>query len=185
MSYKIYTKTGDDGETGLFGGKRVAKSDLRVDAYGTLDELNAFMGLLADSIADAPATKAVLHEVQHRLFTIGAHVASDPDRSPATPDLRPDDVALLENQIDAMEAELPALRNFILPGGHATVSLCHVCRTVCRRAERLLVALHQESPLDPLVLHYLNRLSDYFFVLSRMLSRQLGAPEVIWNARTS
>lgn len=182
MPYRIYTKTGDQGETALFGGRRVPKSDLRVDAYGTVDELNSFVGWLRDS-ANGDNLRAVLAEVQHRLFTLGAHLASDPAKHPPTPDLLPDDVQMLEREIDAMEQVLPPLKNFILPGGHPTVSVCHVCRTVCRRAERLVVALHRSEPVDPLVLQYLNRLSDYFFVLGRRLASDLGAEEVIWNPR--
>ena len=182
MSFKIYTKTGDQGETALFGGKRVLKSHLRVDAYGTIDELNAFIGALADINTEA-TTGEVLKTIQHRLFSIGAHVASDPVKHPPTPDIVTADLDLLEQQIDLMELELPALKNFILPGGHPVVSAAHLCRTVCRRAERLVVALHQDEPLDPLVLQYLNRLSDFFFVLGRFLGHRLGAVEVIWSTR--
>lgn len=182
---KIYTKTGDSGETGLFGGKRVGKDHLRVDAYGTVDELNAFVGLLADQCISGPGHEVTpaLHQIQHRLFSIGAHLASDPDKSPMSPDLNEADINTLENLMDNMDADLPPLRNFILPGGHIIVSSCHVCRTVCRRAERLVVSLHRESPVDILVLQYLNRLSDYFFVLSRHLARLLNADEVIWKMR--
>lgn len=179
----IYTKTGDAGETGLFGGKRVLKSDLRVEAYGTVDELNAFIGWLRDAVADAHPAHTLLYEVQHRLFGIGAHLAADPAAFPIRADVRPADIAALEQAIDAMETELPPLKNFILPGGHITVSMCHICRTVCRRAERLVVALHAEMPVDPPVLQYLNRLSDYFFVLSRHLGYTLRAPEVVWHPR--
>jgi cob(I)alamin adenosyltransferase len=182
---KIYTKTGDQGNTALFGGRRVPKSHLRVDAYGTVDELNAFIGWLRDlagSGGDSDLTD-LLGEVQLRLFTVGANLASDPKKHPPTPDLESTDLEALERAIDAMDAALPALRNFILPGGHPTVSLCHVCRTVCRRAERLVVALHRREPVDPLVLQYLNRLSDYFFVLGRHLAQRLGAPEVVWRPR--
>jgi len=167
----------------LFGGRRVLKSHLRVDAYGTVDELNSFIGWLRDSTEDAPV-RAVLEQIQHRLFTTGAHLASDPDKHPPTPDLSPEDIALLEREMDAMDATLPPLKNFILPGGHPAVSLCHVCRTVCRRAERLAVALHQEEPVDPLALQYLNRLSDYFFMLARHLALHLGVEEVVWSARS-
>jgi cob(I)alamin adenosyltransferase len=183
MAFRIYTKTGDRGETALFGGRRVPKSHLRVDAYGTVDELNSFIGLLRDSITDAEL-RGLLAKIQHRLFTLGAHLASDPAKHPPTPDLLPDDITLLEQQMDAMDTKLPALKNFILPGGHATVSVCHVCRTVCRRAERLVVALEQSGePVDALALQYLNRLSDYFFVLARFLALKLGAEEVIWEKR--
>jgi cob(I)alamin adenosyltransferase len=182
MPIKIYTKTGDAGNTALFGGRRVAKSHLRVDAYGTVDELNAFIGVLRDACSDMRA-REVLFEVQNRLFTLGAHLASDPAKHPPTPDLLPADLSLLEQEIDRMDAGLPTLKNFILPGGHPTVSHCHVCRTVCRRAERLVVALHKKDPVDPMALQYLNRLSDYFFVLCRQLAQDLGAEEVIWKMR--
>jgi cob(I)alamin adenosyltransferase len=182
MAFRIYTKTGDRGETALFGGRRVAKSHLRVETYGTVDELNAFVGCLFDALTDE-AVRGLLADIQHRLFTVGAHLASDPEKHPPTPDLLPADLQALEHAIDAMDGALPPLRNFILPAGHPTVSLCHVCRTVCRRAERLVVALHGLEPVDPLVLQYLNRLSDYFFMLARHLGRLAGAPEVVWNPR--
>lgn len=182
MAFKIYTKTGDKGETALFGGRRVPKSHLRVDAYGTVDELNSFVGWLRDSLGDQHI-RDVLDNIQHRLFTVGAHLASDPAKHPPLPDLLPSDIELLEKEMDGIDAALPPLKNFILPGGHPTVSVCHVCRTVCRRAERLAVALHSEEPVEGLVLQYLNRLSDYFFMLARQLSQDLGATEVIWNPR--
>lgn len=182
MAFRIYTKTGDRGQTVLFGGRRVPKSHLRVDAYGTVDELNSFIGLLRDAVRDEPV-RELLAQVQNRLFTLGAHLASDPAKHPPTPDLLPEDVQLLESAIDAMHAELPPLKNFILPGGHPTVSTCHVCRTVCRRAERLVVALHRKAPVDEIALQYLNRLSDYFFVLARKLGQDLGVEEVVWKTR--
>ena len=182
MGFKIYTKTGDDGGTALFGGRRVSKSDLRVDAYGTVDELNAFIGLLRDNVEDE-LTKSVLKQIQDRLFTTGAHLASDPEKQPPTPDLYPEDIALLETEMDRMDATLPALKHFILPGGFLPASQAHVCRTVCRRAERLIVALHHIEPVDPLVIQYCNRLSDYFFMLARHLSHEAGIEEIIWNPR--
>lgn len=182
MAFRIYTKTGDKGDTALFGGRRVPKSHLRVDAYGTVDELNAFIGMLRDTQND-DHLRELLAEVQNRLFSLGAHLASDPAKNPAQPDLKAEDIQLLEAEIDAMDAELPPLKNFILPGGHLSVSVCHVCRTVCRRAERLVVALSRRSPVDALAIQYLNRLSDYFFVLSRHLAYQLDADEVIWKPR--
>ena len=181
---KIYTKTGDSGDTALFGGKRVPKDDLRVDAYGTVDELNSFIGLLADSIPDTSPALPLLAEVQCRLFSLGSHLATDPDGDYAVdPDLNADDILLLESAIDEMEKDLPELRNFILPGGHPAVSLAHICRTVSRRAERRIVTLNRVAPLDPVAIQYLNRLSDYFFVLSRSLGQSLGAKEVIWKKR--
>ena len=182
MAFRIYTKTGDQGKTALFGGRRVAKNDLRVEAYGTVDELNSFIGLLRDSLEDS-THKSVLYEIQNRLFTVGATLASDPEKHPPTPDILEEDITLLEREIDRMDAQLAPLKNFILPGGHTSVSVCHVCRTVCRRAERLVVALDQTGPVEPLVLQYLNRLSDYFFMLARQLSHDLGVEEVIWNTR--
>lgn len=179
---KIYTKTGDLGETALFGGRRVLKSHLRVDAYGTVDELNAYVGWLRDSVEET-SLREMLAQIQHRLFTVGAHLAADPDKKLPTPDLLPQDIQFLEDAMDRMDAGLPPLRNFILPGGHPTVSVCHVCRTVCRRAERLVVALHASTAVEAVVLQYLNRLSDYFFVLARHLARVLEVQEVIWEAR--
>lgn len=181
MALKIYTKTGDQGQTGLFGGQIVSKSDLRVRAYGSVDELNAFTGALYDQIS-LDAARELLFEVQHRLFSIGAHLAAGPEM-PIPTDLRESDLLLLENAIDSMDAELPPLRNFILPGGHPQVSATHICRTVARRAEREVVALHLDHPIDPLVLKYLNRLSDYFFVLGRKIGQDLGIPEHIWKKR--
>jgi cob(I)alamin adenosyltransferase len=154
-----------------------------VDAYGTVDELNSFIGLLRDSVTDNHVREILAH-TQHRLFTLGAHLASDPEKHPPTPDLLPADIELLEQEMDAMDTHLPELRHFILPGGHVTVSTCHVCRTVCRRAERLTVALLQSGePVDDLALQYLNRLSDYFFILARYLGHLLGTEEVIWKSR--
>lgn len=180
---KIYTKTGDAGQTGLFGGSRVSKSHIRVEAYGTVDELNAFIGLLHDSLSDEPV-RELLRQVQHRLFSIGATLAADPAGPPLPPDLKPEDIALLEEAIDTMTQALPPLRHFILPGGLPTVSLAHVCRTVCRRAERVVVALHEQATVPKEVLQYLNRLSDYFFVLARYLGHQAGADEIKWAPRT-
>jgi cob(I)alamin adenosyltransferase len=182
MSFKIYTKTGDTGETALFGGARVPKNHHRVEAYGTVDELNAQVGLLRDLI-ETPEYRAVLKAVQDRLFTIGAVLASDPSKSLTTPDVTEEDIELLENQIDTMEIDLPMLKNFILPGGHATVSFCNIARTVCRRAERLVVALDAVEKTDPLSIKYLNRLSDYLFVLGRKVGQDLGVAEIIWKAR--
>jgi cob(I)alamin adenosyltransferase len=182
MAFKIYTKTGDKGETSLFGGRRVPKSELRIDAYGTVDELNAHIGLLRDGIADE-ASRAVLLDIQNRLFVVGACLATDPEKSLSVPDLKPADIELLEARIDAMEQGLEPLKYFILPGGHPVVSQCHVARCVCRRAERLTVALHLVEPIDSLVLEYLNRLSDYLFVLSRHLGQLLGVAEIPWRGR--
>lgn len=182
MAFKIYTKTGDKGTTGLFGGKRVPKNDLRIEAYGTVDELNVHVGLVRDALT-AEALRSELKEIQDRLFTIGAILATDPDKPLPTPDLHEHDITALEEAMDRMDEALPALKNFILPGGHLTVSYCHLARVVCRRAERLTVALHEVSPVPALPMRYLNRLSDYFFVLGRYVGQQLGAAEVIWQPR--
>lgn len=181
---KIYTKTGDKGQTALIGGRRVSKADLRIDAYGTVDELNSWIGLLRDQPL-YEETKALLQEIQDRLFTIGTELAMDPDKtsSRSMPAIVPNDVALLEESIDTMDSELLPLRAFILPGGHEAVSFCHLARTVCRRAERLVTALNDESPVDELVLQYLNRLSDYLFVLSRKMAQDLNVTEVVWKPR--
>ncbi|MBK9490111.1 MAG: cob(I)yrinic acid a,c-diamide adenosyltransferase [Haliscomenobacter sp.] len=182
MAFKIYTKTGDKGETGLFGGKRLPKYDLRIESYGTVDELNSYIGLLRDFLQDE-ATRDFLKAIQDRLFTIGANLASDPDKSMSTPDLLETDVQALEQQMDRMDETLPALKNFILPGGHPTVSYCHIARTVCRRAERQVVALAANEAVDEIIMVYLNRLSDYLFVLSRKVAQDLNVPEVSWHAR--
>ena len=182
MAFKIYTKTGDKGETGLFGGKRLPKYHLRIEAYGTVDELNAHLGLVRDSLVDE-ATRSFLKEIQDRLFTVGANLASDPDKAMSTPDLLDTDIEALEQQMDQMDAHLPPLKNFILPGGHPSVSYCHIARTVCRRAERQVVALAANEPVEEILLRYLNRLSDYLFVLSRKMAQDLGVEEVSWFAR--
>lgn len=182
MAFKIYTKTGDKGETSLFGGKRLSKSHIRIESYGTVDELNAHIGMVRDSLSDA-APRQLLREVQDRLFDIGAHLATAPGKQTPALGIRESDIAGLEAAIDEMDAQLPELKNFILPGGHPHVSACHVARCVCRRAERRVVALQEEETVNPLIVRYLNRLSDYLFVLSRKIGRDLGADEVIWTAR--
>ncbi len=182
MSFKIYTKTGDQGNTSLFGGRRLSKSHLRIESYGTVDELNSFLGLLRDGINDTEL-KNQLQEIQDRLFVIGSNLASDPEKSLPVPDVLDTDIELLEKAIDAMDEKLPPLKNFILPGGHPLVSQAHICRTVCRRAERLIVALAQSESVAPIVLQYLNRLSDYFFTVSRYLAHSLGVEEIPWNPR--
>lgn len=182
MAFKIYTKTGDKGTTALFGGRRLPKHDLRIEAYGTVDELNVYVGLVRD-VSQNEAIRNLLKDIQDRLFTVGATLATDPEKQLSTPDLHSSDIEILEKAMDEMDNELPALKNFILPGGHTTVSYCHLARVVCRRAERLAVALNEAEGVDENVLKYLNRLSDYFFVLSRKLAKDLGAEEVVWNAR--
>jgi cob(I)alamin adenosyltransferase len=181
---KIYTKTGDKGLTSLIGGTRVPKSSLRIDCYGTVDELNSYVGVLRDQEVNAPR-REVLKEIQDRLFTIGAHLATDPDKGThqRIPDLHAEDVALLETEMDRMDQVLAPLREFVLPGGHQAVSFGHVARCVCRRAERLVIHLGEESPVEDLVVMYLNRLSDYLFVLSRAMAHDLGVAEVTWKPR--
>lgn len=180
---KIYTKTGDQGTTSLFGGKRVSKADLRIETYGTVDELNSWLGVLRDQDVNQKRL-TVLIEIQDRLFTVGSILATEPGNTKVKiPSLSEDDIHFLEKQIDSMEALLEPMRFFILPGGHQSVSFCHVARTVCRRAERLTIALHNVEPIDALVIKYLNRLSDYIFVLSRLMTLELKAPEINWKPR--
>ncbi len=159
------------------------KNHARIEAYGTVDELNSFIGLLYDSL-DSAHQRTVLREVQDRLFTVGSHLACDPEQMPMLPDLADADLVFLENEMDEMDEKLPPLKNFVLPGGHPTVSVAHVCRTVCRRAERRVVELKSlGEPVEDSVVKYLNRLSDYFFVLSRTIGQNLGAPEIAWKPR--
>lgn len=177
----IYTRTGDEGDTSLFGGRRVSKADLRIDAYGTVDELNAFVAVVRDQEVNSKRAHFLI-QIQERLFTIGALLATVPGNTKVkVPQLAESDVDLLEHAIDEMEAHLEPLRNFVLPGGHISVSHCHVARTVCRRAERKIVALHQTEPVDPLIIKYINRLSDYLFVLSRAVAAELGTAETPWK----
>ena len=187
---KVYTKTGDTGTTALFGGTRVPKDHIRIESYGTVDELNSHIGLIRDQDMN-PHYKTILIEIQDRLFTVGAILATPPEKEVLkNGELRlqklgivESDIELLENEIDAMEASLPQMTHFVLPGGHTTVSYCHIARCVCRRAERLAVHLNDIEPTDELVIKYLNRLSDYLFVLARKLSFDLKAEEVQWIPR--
>lgn len=182
MAFKIYTKTGDKGQTSLFGGARLPKYHIRIEAYGTVDELNAYIGLVRDA-TDNEEVRMILKEVQDRLFTIGSNLASDPSKEMITPDIFPADIELLEQEIDRMTAVLPPLKSFILPGGHTTVSFCHLARCVCRRTERLVVALAENEKVELIIIQYLNRLSDYLFTLGRLLAKDLGVAEVEWKAR--
>ncbi len=184
---KIYTKTGDKGQTSLIGGKRVPKYHLRIECYGTIDELNSWIGLIRDQGIDDHSITLLL-EIQDRLFTIGSLLAADPDKSnPKTrekiPDLTDNDIAILEKEIDRMVDHLPELRSFILPGGNNTISFCHLARCVCRRAERLIVQLGEESLVDDKVIVYLNRLSDYLFILARWMAQQKNIAETPWSPR--
>ena len=185
MAIKIYTKTGDLGKTSLIGGTKVPKNNLRIETYGTIDELNSYIGLTNDHLTNENS-KAMLKEIQDRLFTIGSSLACDPEKAPAMkiPDLKEEDIVLLEKEIDLMNEILPEMRSFILPGGHVAVSTTHVARCICRRAERLCVDMQEHDLfVDPLVIKYLNRLSDYLFVLARYVGHLLGVGEIAWKAR--
>lgn len=180
---KIYTKTGDKGETSLIGGTRVPKFHLRIECYGTVDELNSYIGLIQCQDIDIHA-KQILKEIQDRLFTIGASLASDPEKSRMKiPDLNLTDIELLEVEMDKMNEILPELKHFVLPGGNTVVSYCHIARCICRRAERLTVHLAIDSFVDDKVTIYLNRLSDYLFVLGRKLAFDSKTDESIWLPR--
>lgn len=184
MSVKIYTKTGDLGRTSLIGGTKVSKSNIRIESYGTVDELNSFIGLVGDYLPED--RKEILKEIQDRLFTIGSSLACDPEKEllMKIPDLREEDVTLLEKEMDKMNEVLPAMKNFILPGGHVAVSTAHIARCVCRRAERLCVGMSEnDSFIEPLVIKYLNRLSDYLFVLARYAAHIYNVNEIVWKAR--
>jgi len=195
MAGKIYTKTGDKGTTSLIGGTKVPKSHLRIEAYGTVDELNSYVGLCRDLLQDELA-RQLLQEVQDRLFTIGAALACDPVKEPKMriPDLKETDITVLEAEMDRMDEFIPPMKHFVLPGGHPTLSQLHIARCVCRRAERCCVRLELENlsadggsamhETDGLILKYLNRLSDYLFVLSRYTGYQLNIAEIPWRPRT-
>tara|TARA_R110002051_G_scaffold325740_1_gene430690 strand:- start:3541 stop:4113 length:573 start_codon:yes stop_codon:yes gene_type:complete len=184
---KIYTKTGDKGTTALFGGTRVAKHHIRIESYGTIDELNSWIGLIRDQKIQQHS-KDILIQVQDKLFIIGAVLATDPEKAILKngkerlniTKISDADIALLETEMDAMEAQLSPMTHFLLPGGHTTVSYCHIARTVCRRAERIASHLNELEPFEANVLSYINRLSDYLFVLSRKLGVELQADEIKW-----
>ena len=184
---KIYTKTGDKGKTGLFGGTRVSKNNIRIESYGTVDELNSHIGLVGDQEIDSHY-KDILRIIQKNLFTIGSILATEPEKATLKSGkqrldivkITSQDISLLEKEIDEMNSSLPAMTNFILSGGHQTVSFCHIARSVCRRAERIAVALNEIEPIHTETLTYLNRLSDYLFVLARKLSHDLKAEEIKW-----
>lgn len=180
---KVYTKTGDKGETSLFGGKRVLKSNVRIEAYGTSDELNAWIGLIRSQEIKEHHIKTLV-EIQDRIFTLGAQLAADPDKPKLKlPKIEEADIVYLENEMDKMDAKLPPMTKFTMPGGNDVVSYCHIARTVCRRCERLIIELNQSTEVNELVVKYVNRLSDYLFVLSRMLTVELNAKEEFWEAR--
>lgn len=179
---KIYTKRGDKGQTSLIGGSRVSKTHTRIEAYGTVDELNSIIGVIRDS-AKERSLDEFLVEIQNRLFTIGSELASTPDSKMLIPKLKEEDILVLETEMDRMDEDLPALKNFILPGGDLTASHCHVGRCVCRRAERRVVALADESEVDERIIRYLNRLSDYLFTLARYYTAKHGGVETEWRTR--
>jgi cob(I)alamin adenosyltransferase len=183
MSTKIYTKTGDKGQTSLIGGTRLPKHHIRIEAYGTVDELNSFVGLIRDSISEKELFDLLI-EIQDRLFTIGSLLAADPEKNKMQlPQLNESDIVLLEKAIDKMNETLPEMKSFVLPGGHPTVSYCHIARCVCRRAERATLKLSENEKVDELIYKYLNRLSDYLFVLSRKLTQDLKANEIPWKPK--
>jgi len=183
-SYKVYTKGGDKGETSLIGGTRVSKGSLRIEAYGTVDELNSFIGLIRDQDIDEH-DKSMLLEIQDRLFTIESILAKDPKINTTTklPEIFEEDILVLEKEIDHMNQLVEPMTSFILPGGHPIVSYCHISRCVCRRAERIIIRLKEESSVDSLSIKYINRLSDYLFALARKISKELNAPETPWKPR--
>lgn len=178
---KVYTKTGDKGETSLFGGSRVSKGHLRIHAYGTVDELNSYMGLLRD-LTDCESREKEIERIQDRLFTLGALLATEKESAiKRLPKLQASDITFLESTIDGMEVDLEPIKTFVLPGGHPTVSHCHIARCVCRRAERLCVELSENVAVSEIIIKYLNRLSDYLFVLSRYQTKLHGVKELPWQ----
>lgn len=180
---KVYTKTGDKGTTSLFGGLRVSKAHDRINAYGTVDELNSYLGLLRDQEVNE-SRHDFLVEIQDRLFTLGSILATEPGNTKVQlPSLLDSDIAALESEMDSMDESLEPMKNFVLPGGHQSVSFCHIARCVCRRAERLVILLQETEEVDQIIVQYLNRLSDYLFVLSRKMTQELNAPETPWIAK--
>lgn len=178
---KIYTKKGDTGETSLIGGTRVPKHHIRIEAYGTVDELNSYLGWLGEQ-QELATQKVLLKFIQDKLFVIGSHLAND-DSKMQLPEIKEEDITQLETSIDEMEADLPALKNFVLPGGHSVNAMTHIARCVCRRAERNVVHLMEFTTVEPLILHFLNRLSDWLFVLSRYITYSTKSEEIAWNPR--
>jgi cob(I)alamin adenosyltransferase len=181
MAFKIYTKTGDKGETSLIGGTRLPKQHIRIESYGTVDELNSQLGLIRDVTPETEFNFEILLHIQDRLFTIGSHLAADPEKNKMVlPALFEEDVIALEKAIDKMNDVLPEMKHFVLPGGHIHVSYAHIARTVCRRAERAVLKLSENEKVEAIIPQYLNRLSDYIFVLSRYMSQKLNAKEIPW-----
>ncbi len=181
---KVYTKTGDKGKTGLIGGTRVAKNDVRLEAYGTVDELNSFVGLLRSYIKEEDL-KEIFIDIQNQLFKIGSYLAVDATVSKMRLEFKLDEVRIemLEKEMDRLESSLPPLTGFILPGGHQATGLCHVARTVCRRAERRVIDIRDKYDIDSWIVRYLNRLSDFLFVLSRHLANYFDTDEIQWDSR--
>ncbi|MEZ5084501.1 MAG: cob(I)yrinic acid a,c-diamide adenosyltransferase [Bacteroidales bacterium] len=181
MEFKIYTKGGDRGQTSLLGGTRVPKYHIRIEAYGTVDELTSYLGLVRDFMTKSH-NKEILMSVQNNLFTLESHLAADsPESAKNLPCLSEEDILILENEIEHMNEALPELRSFILPGGNPVISYCHIARTICRRAERLTIKLSEEYPVDIILIKYLNRLSDYLFVLARKVAFDLNIPDPLWK----
>ncbi len=179
--YKIYTKGGDKGETSLLGGTRVPKYNDRIEAYGTLDELNSYIGLIRDQEIDQHY-KDILFDIQNTLFVAESLLATDKEENiKQLPEINLTDITLLETEIDKMNEEIPPLKSFILPGGHTVVSYCHIARTICRRAERVVIKLGVQNKIDPIIIQYLNRLSDYLFILSRKIAKDFNVKEVLWK----
>ena len=193
MAFKIYTKTGDKGETSLLGGTRLPKHHNRIEAYGNVDELNSYVGLIRDQFMifeqlkkENKRTESTLLEIQDRLFTIGSHLAADPEKNKMKlPQINEDDVCFLESEIDVIQETLTDMKHFVLPGGHPAVSICHIARCVCRRAERSIIRLAENEKVEEITYKYLNRLSDYLFVLSRKLSQDAKAKESPWIPKTN
>jgi len=178
---KIYTKKGDKGKTQLLGGSMVDKNHIKLECYGTIDELNAFIGNIYDQEI-GNFHKNILFNIQNQLFNLGSIISFDGKKdSIKLPNVKSENIEMMEKAIDTMEESLPMLKNFILPSGHASASICHIARTVCRRAERNLVALGQQQEIDPLHIQYLNRLSDYLFVLARAILKENNATEIEWE----
>jgi cob(I)alamin adenosyltransferase len=179
MKNKIYTKTGDKGTTSLFGGTRIPKNHIRLEAYGTIDELNSFLGLLSSSIDDKEI-KQNIEKIQNELFCIGGILATEENKTPRSK-ITQQNIDWFENQIDKMQQELPPIGGFILPVGMQPVSLCHVCRTICRRAERNIYTLSTQVVLPDFLIIYINRLSDYLFVLARKINHDLNGNEILFK----
>ncbi len=183
MAFKIYTKTGDKGQTSLIGGTRLPKHHIRIEAYGTVDELNSHIGLLRDVIEDVTTNQLLVH-IQDRLFTIGSHLAADPVKNKMElPPLHEEDIVALEKAIDTIDAVVPEMKSFVLPGGHVHVSYCHIARCVCRRAERAVLRLAENEQVEDIHFKYLNRLSDYLFMLSRWITFHYKATEIAWKPK--